>query len=205
MAELSSNYNALECKLDGITAAQKQILKVTDSLTKKAEGINTAAKGIEDKVTKVNDMAAQIADSTRTYCDVLLAQPSHPLKTLDDLKLKDVLERKAKQILMEVHSDDLSRKSTTEIKSKAERIIAEMDDELDCPENVEVDFVTITQTKVILMQMNTKQAADWLKDPHIEFKFVAEFAKNSYFVDRTYSIVVPWVPITFDPKDTKHL
>lgn len=205
MADLSSNYATLEDKLSSLVAKQEQILKATDTLTKNTEGINMAAKGIEDKVTKVNDATTQIASTTKTYRDALRAQPSQPLGTMVDLRLKDDLERKAKQILVVVHGDALSGKSLMEIQSKAEEAIAEMADELDRPDKVEIETVSTTRTKAILLQLSTKQAADWLRDPFIESKFTAKFAKDSMFVDRLYSIIVPRTPITFDPQAVSHL
>ena len=160
LADLSGTYTALEDKISSIAANQEQILKATDSLTKKTEGINMAAKGIKDKVTMVNDTTAQIASTTKTYRDALLVQPSQHPSTMVDLKLKDDIERKAKQILVVVHSDALSGISLTEIKSKAEEAIAIMDNELDRPEHVEIEAVSITRSKAILLQLNSKQAAE---------------------------------------------
>jgi hypothetical protein len=205
LADLSGNYAALEGKIASIAANQEQILKVTDSLTKNAEGISTAAKGIEDKVAKVNDATAQFASTTRTYRDALAAQPNHPPTTMIDLKLKDDLARREKQILVVTPSDALGGKSLTEIKSKAEEAIAEMEDVRDRPEKVEVETVSITHSKAILLQLCSKEAAEWLRDPLIETKFTAKFAKDSLFIDRSYNIIVPRTPITFDPSNTEHL
>jgi hypothetical protein len=205
LADLSSNYSALESKLSNIAANQEQILNATAALTKNTEGINAVAKDIENNVTRVNDATAQIADTTKTYRDALLVQPSQSHGTMVDLKIKDDLERKAKQILVSVDRDDFYRISLTEFKSKAEDAIAAIDDVRDRPEKVEVELVSITRSKAILLQLNSKQAADWLRNPFIESKFTAKFTKDSLFIDRLYNILLPRTPITFEPNNTEHL
>jgi hypothetical protein len=205
IADLSGKYGALEDKLSRIAENQAQILKATDSLAKKTEGIDAAARGIVDKVTEVNDATVQIASTTKTYKDALLAQPSQSFGTMVDLKIKDDLERKAKQILVDVQSDEMKGKSLAEIKTKAIEIIAELDDEHDRPEQVEIEAVTTARTKAVLLHLNTKQAADWLRNPFIESQFTAKFAKDSFFIDRLYNVIVPKTPVIFDPNSAIHL
>jgi hypothetical protein len=205
IADISEKYATLENKISDVVSNQERILKVADSLAKDTEGINATTKGIVDKMAQVNDATVQIASTTMTYKDALLAQPNQPLGTMVDLKLKDDLERKTKQILVVTHGEDLGSQSLTEIRRKANKAIAQLENELDRPEKVEIESVHITRTKAILLQLNTKEAADWLRDPFIESKFTAKFAKDSLFVDREYSIIVPRTPITFDPKNEAHL
>jgi hypothetical protein len=61
------------------------------------------------------------------------------------------------------------------------------------------------RNKAILLQLNTKQATNWLMDAAIETKFTEKFAKDSFFIYRNYNIIVPRTPITFDPKNEAHL
>jgi hypothetical protein len=110
---------------------------------------------------------------------------------------------KYKQVV--AHSDDLSFKSLMEIKSKADKAISELANEPDRPEGAAIEAVSNPRSKTVLLQLNSKEAAEWLRDPSIETKFTASFAKDSFFIDRTYSIIVPRTPITFDPKSETHL
>jgi hypothetical protein len=205
MTDIFAWQNTIEEKIGNLANSQQQILKATESITKEAKGINAAAKEIEDKVTKVNATTDQIASTTRTYKDALTTQSNRPTGTTTDLKLADSLERKAKQILMIVHSDDLGGKSLAEIRDKANNAIAEIHDPLDRPDKVEVLTVTFMRNKAILLQMNSKQASNWLRDVANEVKFVEKFAKDTYFVDRNYNIIVPRTPIIFDPKSEAYL
>ncbi len=64
---------------------------------------------------------------------------------------------------------------------------------------------SLTCEKMMLLQLNTKQAANWLRDAGVETKFTEKFAKDSFFVSRNYNIIVPRMPIIFNPKNEEHL
>jgi hypothetical protein len=74
LADLFGMYIALKNWISSIVSSQEQILKATDSITRKTEGINgRTGKEIEDKVAKVNDTTDQIASTTKAYRDTLLS------------------------------------------------------------------------------------------------------------------------------------
>jgi len=119
VADLSGIYSGLETKIAKLTDNQECILKATDTITKEAEGLNAVAKEIESKVTKVTNATDTIGSTTRTYCDAILFQPMQHNVALSELKLQDDIERRAKQILVCVHSNNMKNKSLSEIKEKA--------------------------------------------------------------------------------------
>ncbi len=124
---------------------------------------------------------------------------------LSELKLQDNIERRAKQILVCVHSDDMKNKSLSNIKEKAIQSIASIDNDFKHPDSVEVVSISLTYHGAILLQINSKQAATWLWDPAIECKFVEEFANNTFFIGRSYNIIIPRAPITFNLSKEKQL
>jgi len=165
LTDFTAKQNALEDKVACIVSSQEQILMATDRIAKEAMGINAATKNLECKVMKVTDAADQFTDTTRTYKDALLTKSGQPLESMMDLKIKDDLERKAKQILFNIRSNDLDGVSITEIKDRANKAITEVEDYLERPGKVEVDFVTVMRNRAVLLQLNTKDAAEWLKMP----------------------------------------
>ena len=165
LTDFTAKQNALEDKVACIVSSQEQILMATDRIAKEAMGINAATKNLECKVMKVTDAADQFTDTTRTYKDALLTKSGQPLESMMDLKIKDDLERKAKQILFNIRSNDLDGVSITEIKDRANKAIAEIEDYLKRPGKVEVNFVTVMRNRAVLLQLNTKDAAEWLKMP----------------------------------------
>ena len=54
------------------------------------------------------------------------------------------------------------------------------------------------------MQLNLKEAALWLKEPDVKMNFLKEFSNGASFKDRSFNIMVKWVPITFDLGNRTH-
>ncbi|SRR5258708_18177553 len=144
ITDISGIYSCMEAKMDKLADSHEQLLKASDTITKEAKGINAAAKEIETKVTKVTDATDTIDNTTRTYRDTLLSQPAQHNMALSDLRLQDDIERRSKQILVRVHSEDLQNKSLSEIKEKANQSIAKIDDDFERPETVEVVSTSLT-------------------------------------------------------------
>lgn len=205
LADISGIYSTLENKIGNLVDGHKRILQATETLAKEAKGINAATKEIETTVTKVKDTTNTIASTTTTYRDALLSQPAQPTKAVSDLRLQDDIERKAKQILVRVYSDEMRDKSLAAIKDMANKAITEIDETFERPEKVEVENVTLMRNGAVLLQLNTRQAADWLREPGRESKFADKFANDTFFINRNYNIIVPRTPITFNPTDEKHI
>ena len=54
------------------------------------------------------------------------------------------------------------------------------------------------------MQLNSKEAALWLKEPDVEMNFLKEFSDSASFKDRSFNIMVKWVLVTFDLGNRTH-
>jgi hypothetical protein len=59
--------------------------------------------------------------------------------------------------------------------------------------------------QTVLLTLNSRKAAAWLREPEIEMEFANTFSEGSHIREQTYNIIIPWVPITFDPKNAEHL
>jgi hypothetical protein len=62
-----------------------------------------------------------------------------------------------------------------------------------------------THRNAVVLTADSKETAEWLKDPGVEIAFTDAFSKDSHIRERTYELVVPRVPLTFDPKEDEHL
>ncbi|KAF8262949.1 hypothetical protein EI94DRAFT_1599952 [Lactarius quietus] len=51
----------------------------------------------------------------------------------------------------------------------------------------------------------TKEAVTWLRDPINEAAFTCKLEANAYIKDRAYPILIPRVPLSFDPDNQEHL
>ena len=50
-----------------------------------------------------------------------------------------------------------------------------------------------------------KEVVDWLQDPKVECTFAIRVAEDAMITKCTYSILVPRIPLTFNPSNEKHL
>jgi hypothetical protein len=55
---------------------------------------------------------------------------------------------------------------------------------------VEVESVSTMRNGTLLLMLNSKQAAEWLKDPGTETKFANNFANNTFFINSPARIAV---------------
>jgi hypothetical protein len=117
------------------------------------------------------------------------------------------MEHKSRQILVDVYGkegDNLLTKSLTEIMGKANKALDKISD-ASKPKEVKVKTVTKLKGHALLFTLNSKEAASWVREIKNEIAFTKEFSEGSQIRVRTFNLIVPQVPITFDPKEDKHL
>ena len=197
-SDLQGWYNAVEDKLSSIGGQQDKILEATANLNKSADTIQVAVKEIDSQVGKVNVATDKIASNPTTYRDVLLKGADGTYRESDETRVKIDVERKAKQIFIIIKDFDTSMKDPDTLAKKANGIIEKIKD-TDRPEVVKVDFVTKFPNGGTLFLMNSKEAANWLREPSIEETFLKELAKDAYVKERTYNIILRGVLVTFNP------
>ena len=57
----------------------------------------------------------------------------------------------------------------------------------------------------MIIQLATKQIADWLCEPFNKIEFTNKFEGNVQIKDRAYPLLVPRIPLTFDPSNPEHI
>src|SRR5712675_3174412 len=124
------------------------------------------------------------------YRDTLLAKPNQTNRMGVDPKILSDLERKAKQILVGVHGSDgdaLLSKSLTEIIGKANDALTPIEDSAK-PKEVKVVAALKTRGKTLLLTMNSRSTADWVREMDIEMKFTDAFSISLHVRQRTYNL-----------------
>jgi hypothetical protein len=123
-----------------------------------------------------------------------------------DPKVLADIKRKSRQILVEMPATEgnhMLGKSLTELTAKANKVITSIVDS-GKPKDAKVESLFKTQRGDLLM-LNSKEAVMWINEPDIEMAFTKVFEEGSIIKVRTYNLIVPRVPISFDPKDDKHI
>ena len=131
---------------------------------------------------------------------------NNPLSLTADPRLLKDWDRKARQILVGFSSSEENatlNTSLSDLKDKANRIIADMADSTR-PDVVQVENVTRTRGGSLLLLLNSKEAAKWLKDPVKEFNFLDKFAIGANIKDRDFNVLLRWVPIILGPENRSH-
>ena len=205
-ADTSSLYSKLESKLTDIQMDQKKLLSSADTINRSTQILHNPTKELESRVGAASAIMDKMANTTRTYRDALTSKAITPSPLNADLKILDDVVRRSKQILIEHDLSDnnlMLNTSITDLKEKVNKIINNLSDPCH-PGEVGVEGITRTRFSTLLMQLNSKEAALWLKEPDIEMNFLKEFSNGTSFKDRSFNIMVKWVPITFDPGNRTH-
>ena len=131
------------------------------------------------------------------------ASAKQPATTNEDPRLMWDLDRKSRQILVKIGKEAVEGKSIVEIKERLEATLRSMDPTP--PEGAKIQEVNKLRNGGIIIQLELKEAAKWLREPFNKHAFTGNLDTNVYIKERTYPIVVPRVPITFDPAVQEHL
>lgn len=203
-SDLRKWYNSFENKLDNIGSQQDKIIETTTALSNRADTIQTAVKEIDSQVGKVNDATTKFVNNPTPYRDTLVKGMDGVLRESAETRVRIDVERKAKQILIVIKDFDTAFLEPDALLNKVNKVIGEIEDS-DRLEKVQVDFITKFPNGGALLHLNSKEAADWLKDPNVEDTFLKAFSKDAYVKECSYSILLRGVPIIFDPSSEEHL
>ena len=206
-ASLGEIYSALKMQMNGIQDTSKETLTSMGKLLNDTESVAAATKDLSGKVGKITDTADKIATDTSSYRDAVLARPPQTLRANTDPKVLGDLDRKARQILVELFDTEGNNtlgKSMTELATKANEVISAIEDS-GKPKGIKVETLFKTRCEALVLVLNSKEAVSWIRQPDIEIAFTEAFAEGSHITGRTYNLIVPRVPVAFDPMDKKHL
>jgi hypothetical protein len=92
--------------------------------------------------------------------------------------------------------------------------IADLKDKIDAalscitplpPEGTRVQEINKLRNGGIVIQLLTKEATAWLREPTNETAFINKMGMSTHIKDRNFPILVPRVPLSFDPTNQEHL
>lgn len=206
-ADILAVQNKLEAKLTELQSDHMKILSTADMISKSTENLRSSTRELENKVVKVTNTADKLASTTMSYHDAFLAIPnSTSNRSSTDPKILSGMDKKARQVLIGFDSSlDNSTRGTclVELKDKANDIIVNLDIPAH-PKEVFVVDVARTRDNSLLMLLDSKASADWLREMDVEDKFIEKFAPGAFIQSWKYNILMRWVLIILDPNNRKH-
>lgn len=137
-----------------------------------------------------------------------MGRPTHPYATerydqVDPKILRD-MDRKARQILIETLDPNITGASQAEIKEKVSAAIAKIADPAP-PKDTTILEVSKIRKGGFTILFKDKEVVSWLQDPGAEFEFTSEVSRDASIIKRSYSLLVPRIPLSFDPTNDDHL
>jgi hypothetical protein len=197
----------LDNKPQGVQNMVNATLETSEKALKVAEELKETTADMVSGVGKVTNTVDKIVDTTQSYRNVLMSRQPPSNKASVDPKVLYDMEHKDKQILIDIFDEEgasTMSKGLMELLDKANKVLDSIKDGVK-PELVKVESLHKTKKNVILLMLNSKEVANWLREVKNEVAFVNSFSKGAHIRDREYNLVVPRIPLTFEPSNVKHL
>ena len=170
------------------------------SITGELEAIKASIAELKDHVSANANANTPPPLPSSPYRNALISQPS-TTPTADTTRTNDQARanaaRKERQLLVDIdlnHPVSNSIMSRTELISLFQKAIVEIKDD-DAPD-ITIKSLAILRNGGILLEFPSKQAVQWIKQSDRLQRLAAASGGNLAFKDRSYNIVVPFVPTT---------
>ena len=184
-------------------------------LVETAQSQATIAQDMQKTQENMAESARQAATQVRTYSQIA-ATPPHPQSTpsppitYSQLKIQNREQIKRRQVLIDFEQTEdlqlgemdertLTRKATDALRT----CYAVAGDPK--PTEVKLKAGTLLRNGGLLLELNTDEAALWLKSDEIINRFLENLGSGASVKNRTYQVIVQFVPVSFDPADDKHI
>ena len=209
--EISKLSNSIKDTL----ADQCKAMNPPEAMIEAVTTLKQVASDMNKTIGEATNATTQISDTAQSYKQALLqaAPQGHQLQqpyqvqvrnTQPDPRILVDIDRKARQILVDTIDPDVLNASLAEIKEKVRTSIASVTNPPP-PQNVEVIDVNKLRKGGITILFEGKEVIEWLKDREAELGFLTAFAQDATISKRSYPILVPRVPLSFDPTCDTHL
>ena len=206
-ADLGELHNILMPQILQVQKGCETILQSTGSLHKELLEAKANTKVLVNEISKVTDSMNKLASATTSYRDALVSKPPQTNSAVMDPKVLSSIECRSKQILIDIWDkaeDNILTKSLTSILEKANEAIDAIADTGKLT-GTKVVAALKTRGKAILLTLNSKEAVSWISSAIIRMEFTEKFSADSQVRQHSYNLIVPRVPVIFDPNDVNHL
>jgi hypothetical protein len=194
-------------------ADQCKSLSPTNSITDAVSTLRQVASDMGKSINEVTTATTQISDMVQSYKEALLSttkQLTQPRPTNTQHAspspgsgLQHGIDKKARQVLLDNDKGEDNHLNIYEIKESAAATLANLMPPP--PEGSAVQEVIKLRNGSCILQFTTKETADWLQTPANEVAFTRRFDLDTSIRDHVHPIMVPRIPLSFDPSNPTHL
>ena len=196
-------------------AEQYRSMTPPEPLNEAVTTLQQVAADISKTIREATTATNQFTDTALTYKEALTNtvnqttqaparrfRPEAP-QTDQEYALVLGIDKKARQILLDNTKGEDNGMNIYEVKEKVMAAMAEITPPP--PLGTEIEEVIKLRNGSLILQFKSKNTADWLRTPVNEAAFTRRFDSDATIRDRVHPIMVPRVPIIFDPGNPAHL
>ena len=177
---------------------------IAEDMKRTQEDMAESAKEAATQVKSYSQAAASIPPPTRQF------SPPTPAVTHSQLQIQNREQIKRRQVLIDFEKTDdlqletmnevtLNRKATDAIRT----CLAVATDPK--PAEAKLKTGTLLRNGGLLLELNSDEAAQWLKSEDVLERFLENLGSGASIKNRTYQVIVHFVPISFDPANEEHV
>ena len=203
LAKLS---NALESS----SANQKDMQNTSKRIEESAAAIQKAIEEVDKNLMVVSDSSNKLTNTMSSYKDALMKAPAPQQQDqvgrkvdANDPRIVRDQNRRACQVLIYVFNKDATNRSLEELKASFNDLIGIEPTEPLCDANVQ--HITKLRNGGLILQFESKEAAEWFKRPEILSSILPKIDSSATLKSRTFQILVPRVPVTFETESEDSL
>lgn len=205
---LTEQIAEMERNLSTKLAGQVDIHSATGKIDEAIAKLDKATTEVEAKLTEVSGTASQIASKANSYKEALLRNPTPGPARSQETDMARVANEAAdkleRQVLFEVDADELLSQSDVAVREKANQAINLVTSPAK-PEDAFIMDINRVRKGALVIKMSSKEAANWLRHPEVTPVFTANFLTGAVVKPRQFPLIVPRIPLTFEPEDGEHL
>jgi hypothetical protein len=180
-------------------------------LTETAQTQATIAQDMQKTQEDMAESARQAATQVRSYSQVTATNPTPPvhpappithsqmqIQNRERIKKRQVLvdfKRTAEQQLEAMDEKTITRKAVNAIFM----VYAAAADPK--PSEIKLKSGTLLRNGGLLLELNSDEAAEWLRSEEVITSFLENVGSGASIKNRTYQVIVQFVPVGFDPAD----
>ena len=197
--------NNLEQHIQSITDSAKTYADITEKLQSTQE--------------KLEETAQRVNANTRTYSQVAATTPNTlpanslpvpPNVSYSQIQIRNRAEIKRRQVLIDFdRTEDMNLETMDEATLTRKTTDALSTIWAAAPEpkisHPKLKATTLMRNGGLLLELDSSEAAEWLKGDDIRGRFLTNIGSGANIKNRTYQVIVQFVPIQFNPEDNQHL
>ena len=212
-------------------AEQSKALTPPENLAETVTSLKQVASDMSKSINEATTVTTQINDTAHSYKQALLRtttqamhlsrdsastyptaeeegmfvapQPARSPEQTDPKILRD-MDRKARQILIDTLDPDITGVSQAEIKEKVSIAITKITEPAPPKDTSVIEVIKLRKGGFTIL-FKDKATVKWLQEPGVEHEFTTELSRDAVIVKCSYSLLVPRIPLSFNPANEEHL